>query len=43
VTDPNNPIYRRGNVCQRELKYLRDKGYGWRHVGNYWEVIRIRP
>ncbi|WP_093622619.1 Hint domain-containing protein [Streptomyces sp. 3213.3] len=43
VTDPNNPIYRRGNVYQRELKYLRDKGYGWRQVGDHWQVIRIRP
>jgi hypothetical protein len=43
VTDPTKPLYRRGNVYQRELKYLKDKGWGWRKVGDYWEVIRVRP
>ncbi|WP_455753186.1 RHS repeat-associated core domain-containing protein [Streptomyces chartreusis] len=43
VTDPNKPFYRGGNGYQRELKYLKDKGYGWRKVGEYWEVVRIRP
>ncbi|MER8029580.1 RHS repeat-associated core domain-containing protein [Streptomyces bauhiniae] len=43
VTDPTKPLYRRGNVYQRELKYLKDKGWGWRKVENYWEVIRVRP
>ncbi|MFE4177251.1 RHS repeat-associated core domain-containing protein [Streptomyces sp. NPDC056909] len=43
VTDPAKPRYRGGNVYQRELKYLEGKGYGWRKVSDYWEVIRIRP
>jgi RHS repeat-associated protein len=43
VTDPTKPLYIKGNVYQRELKYLRDKGYGWRKVDDYWEVVRIRP
>ncbi|MEU6380463.1 hypothetical protein, partial [Streptomyces sp. NPDC046909] len=48
VTDPNSPQYKRGNVFQRELKYLQGKGYGWRQVGfdeNFpvWEVYRVRP
>ncbi|MFI9833765.1 RHS repeat-associated core domain-containing protein [Streptomyces sp. NPDC051913] len=43
VTDPNKPLYIGGNAYQRELKYLRDKGYGWRKVGEYWEVFRVRP
>ncbi|MDT0485312.1 polymorphic toxin-type HINT domain-containing protein [Streptomyces doebereineriae] len=32
VTDPTKPLYTKGNVYQRELKYLQDKGYGWRTV-----------
>ncbi|WP_307679891.1 RHS repeat-associated core domain-containing protein [Streptomyces sp. V4I2] len=43
VTDPTKPIYKGGNGYQRELRYLRDKGYGWRKVGEYWEVVRVRP
>ncbi|MFI0976888.1 polymorphic toxin-type HINT domain-containing protein [Streptomyces sp. NPDC021093] len=43
VTDPTKPLYRLGNVYQRELKYLEGKGYGWRKVDDYWEVIRVRP
>jgi RHS repeat-associated protein len=43
VNNPNKPIYEEGNVYQRELKYLKDKGYGWREVGEYWEVYKIRP
>ncbi|MFG3370523.1 hypothetical protein ACGF0K_36940 [Streptomyces sp. NPDC048156] len=43
VNDPTVPLYKRGNVFQRELKYLKDKGYGWREDGEYWEVYRVRP
>ncbi|MEU0413505.1 hypothetical protein ABZ307_37690 [Streptomyces griseorubiginosus] len=43
MTDPTKPLYSKGNVYQRELKYLQDKGYGWRKAGDYLEVIRIRP
>ncbi|WP_254402036.1 hypothetical protein [Streptomyces sp. AC555_RSS877] len=43
VTDPTKPLYSKDNVYQRELKYLQDKGYGWRKMDGYWEVVRIRP
>ncbi|MEU5438736.1 RHS repeat-associated core domain-containing protein [Streptomyces sp. NPDC020719] len=43
VTDPTKPLYRGGNVFQRELKYLEGKGYGWTQVDDYWEVVRVRP
>jgi hypothetical protein len=43
VTDPNTPIYKRGNVYQRELKYLKDNGYEWIPVDDYWVVVRVRP
>jgi len=43
VTDPNTPIYEKGNVYQRELKYLKDNGYGWVPVDDYWVVVRVRP
>ncbi|MFY1695934.1 LamG-like jellyroll fold domain-containing protein [Solwaraspora sp. WMMA2101] len=43
VTNPNVPNYAGGNVFQRELKYLRDKGYGWAPVGDHWLVTKVRP
>ncbi|WP_194917795.1 RHS repeat protein [Catenulispora rubra] len=43
VTDPNTPLYEKGNVYQRELKYLKDNGYGWVPVDDYWVVVRVRP
>jgi hypothetical protein len=43
VTDPTKVFYEGANGYQRELRYLRDKGYGWQKVGQYWEVVRLRP
>jgi hypothetical protein len=43
VTNPNEPLYKGGNTYQRELRYLQDKGYGWQPVGDYWQVVRVRP
>lgn len=43
VTDPDTPIYKMGNVYQRELKYLKDNGYEWIPEGDYWVVVRVRP
>jgi hypothetical protein len=43
VTNPDAPLYSGGNVYQRELKYLKDKGYGWEQVGDYWRLTRVRP
>lgn len=39
VTDPNRPLYSGGNVYQRELKYLQDRGYTWQKTGDYWVVV----
>jgi hypothetical protein len=43
VTDPNKPLYKGGNTYQRELKYLKDRGFGWVPSGDHWKVIRVRP
>ncbi|MEZ0110110.1 YD repeat-containing protein [Catenulispora sp. EB89] len=43
VTDPNTHIYEKGNVYQRELKYLKDNGYGWVPVDDHWVVVGVRP
>ncbi|WP_406490673.1 polymorphic toxin-type HINT domain-containing protein [Streptomyces sp. NBC_01604] len=47
VTDPNKARYVKGNVFNRELKYLQGKGYSWRQVefGDQpaWEVYKLRP
>ena len=43
VVDPDTPLYARGNVYQRELRYLQDLGYGWVQVGDYWVVVSTRP
>lgn len=40
LTDPNKALYEGGNVYQRELRYLKKKGYGWEQDGDYWRVIR---
>jgi len=31
-------LYRGGNTYQRELKYLKDKGYEWTSAGDHWRV-----
>ncbi|WP_141748454.1 hypothetical protein [Amycolatopsis mediterranei] len=43
VTDPCKPLCRMGNTYQRELKYLKDKGYTWQWIDDYWQVFRGRP
>ena len=43
ITVPNTPLYEEGNVYRRELKYLKDKGYGWIPVDGYWVIVRVRP
>ncbi|WP_329127177.1 polymorphic toxin-type HINT domain-containing protein [Streptomyces sp. NBC_01465] len=43
VTNPNNALYKGGNVTQREIRYLMGKGYGFRKIENYWLVVKIRP
>jgi hypothetical protein len=43
VTDPNAPLYEGGNTYQRELRYLKDRGYRPEQVGDYWRVVRARP
>jgi hypothetical protein len=42
VTDPFEPLYRGGNYYQRELKYLRDRGYIFVERDDYWVVTRGR-
>lgn len=39
VTNPNQPLYQGGNVYQRELKYLQDRGYRWIPKDDYWVVV----
>ena len=42
--DPANPLYRGGNVYQRELSYLNNRGYNhFEQVDDYWVVTRGRP
>ncbi len=43
VTSPDTPLYQGGNTYQRELKYLRDKGYAWEQAGDHWIPVRTRP
>ncbi|CCH30243.1 YD repeat-containing protein [Saccharothrix espanaensis DSM 44229] len=43
VTNPDAPVYAGGNVFQREVKYLKDKGFGWEQVDDYWRVVKVRP
>ncbi|MEJ3743812.1 DNRLRE domain-containing protein [Actinomycetes bacterium KLBMP 9797] len=43
VTDPNQPLYKTGNTYQRELKYLKKKGFGWTPSGDHWRLMRVRP
>jgi hypothetical protein len=38
-TDPTAPIYRGGNFLQREIRYLRDRGYTFRKVDDYWIAV----
>jgi hypothetical protein len=40
VTNPNRPLYQGGNVYQRELRYLRNRGYTWQQVDDYWIAAR---
>ena len=39
VTDPHAPLYSGGNVYQRELRYLRDRGYRFEQSGDYWVAV----
>ena len=36
VTDPHKPLYSGGNDYQRELDYLRKRGYDFEQSGDYW-------
>jgi hypothetical protein len=36
VTDPYTPLYWEGNVFQRELRFLRARGYTFERTGDYW-------
>jgi RHS repeat-associated protein len=40
TVDPHKPIYARGNVYQKELRYLRSLGYRFEQRGDYWVAIR---
>lgn len=42
VTDPYKPLYQGGNVYQRELRYLRDRGYTFEQNDDYWIAVRGR-
>ncbi|MGW4213107.1 RHS repeat domain-containing protein, partial [Lentzea sp. NPDC004789] len=42
VTDPFTPIYEGGNFYQRELKYLKDRGFTFEARDDYWVVKRGR-
>ncbi len=42
VTDPFTPMYRGGNVYQRELRYLKDRGFTFEAQDDYWVVTRGR-
>lgn len=39
VTNPNEPLYQGGNVYQRELRYLRDRGYTFQQTDDYWVAV----
>lgn len=39
VTNPFEPLYSGGNVFQRELRYLKDLGYGFEQAGDYWRAV----
>jgi RHS repeat-associated protein len=39
VTNPFEPLYSGGNVFQRELRYLKDLGYGFEEAGDYWRAV----
>ena len=36
------PIYSGANTFQRELRYLKDLGYGFEEAGDYWVGVRRR-
>lgn len=42
IDNPNKPIYFDGNTYQREIKYLKGRGFGWVPVAEYWLVVRVR-
>lgn len=39
VTNPNAPLYQGGNVYQRELRYLRDRGFTFQQADDYWLAV----
>lgn len=39
VTNPFVPIYSQGNTFQREVRYLKDRGYGFEEVGDHWVAV----
>jgi len=42
VTNPRAPQYSGGNVFQREVRYLKDRGYRFVKRGDYWMGVRTR-
>ena len=42
VTNPYAPIYSGGNVFQRELTYLKHRGYKFMESGDYWIAVLRR-
>ena len=39
VTNPHAPLYSGGNVYQRELRYLRDRGFLFEQRDDYWIAV----